>query len=76
MAKRRKKKGRNMTTNPDKPKSNSQYYGDEIIRVKKAKFVDGETTGQFLRRGGTKSTIRAGIKSGAIEIESPEATET
>ena len=65
-----------MNTNPDSPKTNSQFYGDEVILVKKAKFVNGETTGQFLRRGGTKSTIRAGIKSGAIEIESPEATET
>lgn len=75
MAKKSKPKGKQMSTTNDEPKTKSQFFGDEIIRVKKAKFVDGQTIGEFLRRGGTKGTIRAGIKSGAIEIEPPKAAE-
>ena len=56
----------------DKPKTNSQFFGDEIIRVKKAKFVDGQSVGSYLRGGGTKGQLRAGIKSGAVEIVPPE----
>ena len=73
--KSKKQKGKKMTTSNDKPKSKTNsFFGDEIIRVRKAKFVDGETVGQFLRSGGTKATLRAGIKSGSIEIEAPKIT--
>ena len=58
----------------DKPKTNG-FFGDEIIKVRKARFVDGETIGAYLRGGGTKGQLRAGIKSGSIEIESPETAD-
>ena len=74
MAKKHKRKGKKMTNDkPETSKKNSQYYGHEIIRVKKARFVDGQTIGSYLKSGGTKGKLRAGIKSGAVEIEEPEA---
>ena len=77
MAKRhKKKKGRNMNTTNDKAKTNSQFFGDEVIRVRKAKFIDGQLVAAYLRNGGTKSHLRAGIKSGAIVVDPPEAKET
>lgn len=67
-----KKKGKKMSTN-EKPKTkNSQFFGHEIIRVKKAKFVDGQTIGAYLKAGGTRGTLRAAVKSGSVEIEEPE----
>ena len=46
MAKKHKRKGKKMTNDkPETSKKNSQYYGHEIIRVKKARFVDGQTIG-------------------------------
>ena len=71
MARRKKKKGRKMNTNPDKPKTNS-FYGDEVISVLKMKFVDGQTVASYLRAGGSKGQLRAAIKSGAIKIELPK----
>ena len=72
MAKKSKKKAKQMTSNnPDKPKTNS-FYGDEVISVLKMKFVDGQTVASYLRAGGSKGQLRAAIKSGAIKIELPK----
>lgn len=72
MSKKHKKKGKTMSTTDDKPKTNSQFFGHEIIRVKKARFVDGQTIGAYLKSGGSKGQLRAAIKSGSVEIEEPE----
>ena len=71
MAKKRKKKGKKMSTTNEKPKSNSQLFGHEIISVLKVRFVDGQTVGQYLKDGGTRGQLRAAVKSGAIEIVDP-----
>lgn len=77
MAKKHKKKGKKMSTTNEKPKTktNLQFFGHEIIRVRKAKFVEGQSVGSYLEEGGTKGQLRAGIKSGAIELEAPETAE-
>ena len=76
MAKKRKKKGRKMSTTDDKPKNGNPFFGDEIIRVRKARFVDGQSVGSYLRDGGTKGQLRAAIKSGTVAIDPPKtATE-
>jgi len=74
MSKKHKKKGKKMTNDkPETSKKNSQFFGHEIIKVRKARFIDGQTIGSYLKSGGTKGQLRAGIKSGSIEIEEPKA---
>ena len=74
MGKKHKRKGKKMTSNDSEiPKTNSQLFGHEIIRVKKARFVDGQSVGSYLKAGSTKGQLRAAIKSGSVEIEEPKA---